>query len=198
MNNKKTHISFVIDKSGFMEDFRLDIIKELNKKIQEIQSSENDLFFNLMFFGETVDSPLILNKPCKDLKKIRKNHYALDKKIQNIRTSKEYSLTALNDVIGTTCLNLIGLPNENDDNEFVIVILNYGEENNSNYFPTGLVKNLLKSLTKNGGWDLNFIKFNSENTSFEFEGLSGVSVFTADDLSNVFSCILDKYIGRKQ
>jgi len=152
---KNLHIAIVLDKSSSMDNIRNATIKAFNKQVETIHKEGNegiDIRTSFMTFSTNVNYPIFFNSPINELKKIKKEHYA------------PAGLTALNDAIGTIIIELLGLPNE-EDTDFLVVIVTDGDENASKIFKKCVIKKMKDKLCDKERWTFSFL---AANNSIEY------------------------------
>ena len=155
MSKKTLHIAIVLDRSSSMWYIRTATVRALNKQIETLHNIKDvaDIRATINTFSSVVDDPIIFDLPIKELKKLRGSNYSPS------------GSTALNDGIAITALRLMGKEHSKDD-EFLMVVVTDGQENNSLFSSHECIKNLISYLKMSKKWNFAFLASNNVKEYF--------------------------------
>ncbi len=151
LKNKKIELIFILDKSGSMNGLEEDTIGGFNSMIDKQKKEEGEVLVTTVLFSNGLKF-LHDREPIKEVKKM---------------TEEEYYTgggTALLDAIGNTILKIKNQEKKLDRNKkedrVLFVITTDGMENSSSEFTAEKIKNLIKTQTKEFGWEFLFLGAN--------------------------------------
>jgi len=194
MNEKYTHISFVLDHSGSMANIWNDVVGGYESFVLEQQKDTSKATFSLVVFDDLVEviedftplekvSPKLTVKPCGCTR----------------------LLDAIGQTINQTGIQLAKLLEEERPGKVLIVIQTDGYENSSREFTSAQIKEMVTLQKDTYNWQFIFlgaseacldivsnIGLSSVNSTTYSQGSTLMSGFSSK-LSSLRSCTLDSY-----
>lgn len=149
MNTDYTHITFVIDRSGSMQNCWEDTLGGLKSFIKDQKKNKAKCTFSLYNFDNVIEQNL--------------NFLDLQLVSENVEDFGFFPRggTALNDAIGKaiteTGAALRKLPEKERPGRVIVVIQTDGEENQSREFKASAIKKLVEEQTEKYAWTFQFI-----------------------------------------
>ena len=143
MSKPKTHVVFILDKSGSMSGKETITVSNYNEHVDEVQlrSQEQDIDVSLITFGSTVVEHL-WRQPASQVEKSSVESY---RKIIN-------GSTALMDAWGYSIDKLLDETENDPEANYLVIVLSDGGENaskNYNYFE---IRSRIEELEATGRW----------------------------------------------
>lgn len=140
VKKKQSHIVFLLDQTGSMEDCKKDTIGGFNRFLDDQKKSKIDrLKFSMTLFNSAKVDKRYNDVDIKDVKPLSDKNYVPS------------HLTPLWDAVGNT---IQGIPEAKD---VLFVILTDGYENYSKEFKAETVKKMIKDKEKKQGWKFLFL-----------------------------------------
>ena len=153
MNNNKTELVFILDKSGSMSGLESDTIGGFNSMLEKQKAEEGSAHVTTVLFDNRIE---LL-------------HDRLPIACVNPLTNKDYSVggtTALLDAVGTTIerINEIQMAETPDNraDKVIFVITTDGFENASRKYSYPTLKSLIESQQKEFNWEFIFLGANMD------------------------------------
>lgn len=151
MNNKLTHVAFIIDKSGSMAPYQKDTIGGFNRMIADQRKTGNRVEVTLVTF-DTEHRMVFKALDVEHVKDLSEATYAPS------------GGTALLDAVGITIDKLgkhfAGLSESRRPGKVLFVIITDGEENSSRKFTKAQVQEKVKHQTEKYSWAFTYIGAN--------------------------------------
>ena len=201
MNNNKTELVFILDKSGSMSGLESDTIGGFNSMLEKQKAEEGSAHVTTVLFDNRIE---LL-------------HDRLPIACVNPLTNKDYSVggtTALLDAVGTTIerINEIQMAETPDNraDKVIFVITTDGFENASRKYSYPTLKSLIESQQKEFNWEFIFLGANMDavaeaakigiqaDRSASFMNDSEGIVTNYDSVSEVLSSMRMAPIGSRQ
>lgn len=148
---KATDITMIVDRSGSMTGLQEQVIKSYNDFLKEQKAVKGKASITLIQFDDQYE----LNYEGIDLQKANE---------LNAETYEPRGMTALNDAIGRTIVNMKKRL-KNTHANVVVVITTDGMENASVEFRRSQIRKMIRDCEKNLGWK--FIYLAADDASFD-------------------------------
>lgn len=149
----KSRVAIILDGSSSMQSIRGEAIGAFNEQVETLHanSKEVETKVSLVEFGTTVKEPTIWNRRTSKLQPITNDQY------------NPNGMTALYDAMGSTIEKLTSLPEANDsDTAMLVVIISDGAENNSKTYNAPFLKQRIKELEATGRYTFSYIGANQD------------------------------------
>ena len=157
MNNKLTHITFILDRSGSMDSIAKEAIGGFNAFIEEQIKEPGATKLSLILFDHEY-SPLISSAELADIPPLTEDTYI------------PRGMTALLDAMGRTIddlgKELAALPEEERPGQVIVVTLTDGYENSSHDYAHEKVAELIKHQREAYNWEFLFLGADVESVEY--------------------------------
>ncbi len=151
---KKTHIAFILDRSGSMHACRSATLTGLNEQISKIRKEAEDP--NV----ETLVSFYTFNRYVEPKYKCRSVNFLEDVEEKDYVTQGD---TALYDAVGQAILDLKADTDwNNPDNAYLFVIVTDGEERCSRFWNANSLAKLISECQDSGRWTFTYLGANQD------------------------------------
>jgi hypothetical protein len=150
-NNKATDITMIVDRSGSMGHIHEQVIRSFNDFLKEQKNVKGEAKISLIQFDDQYE----VNYEGVDIQ---------DAKELNAQTYEPRGMTALNDAIGRTIVNMKKRLKNTKDN-VVVVITTDGMENASREFSRSQIREKIKECEEKLGWK--FMYLAADDASFD-------------------------------
>lgn len=174
----KTHIAFVIDRSGSMAKIRQTAVDGFNRQLEEIKenSKEQDITVSLVTFDQDVYEN-IWNETAEKIKQADPDSF------------RPNGWTALYDGIGYTVNKLMKTTDINDENsQYLVFIITDGEENQSKHYTLDKIQSLIKECKESKRWTFTYMGCNKESVEEATKtlgiDLGNAAVWSNDTIEN--------------
>lgn len=144
---KETNIHFLLDRSGSMYECLTDTIGGFNSFIASQRAENSDECYMSLYMFDHEYEIVYLKKSMNDVQELNTTNFV------------PRGQTALFDAIGQTISSVNAMNNENIN--VIVVILTDGQENSSQEFSSGKIKDLI-SDKENEGWKFVFLGANQD------------------------------------
>jgi uncharacterized protein YegL len=153
MDDQKTYVAFILDKSGSMQRIKDSIISGFNEHIQTLTTEGKDgtyVLASLVLFSDNVEVPFF-NSSVFSLREMDENSY------------KPLGSTAMYDAVGYTIDRLGKESNFNDpNNSYLLMVFSDGEENASRVWNGVRLAEKIQELQKTGRWTITYVGANQD------------------------------------
>lgn len=184
MKKNLTHITFLVDRSGSMENIKEDMEGGINSFVEEQKKIEGDARISLYEFDTSFDT-VYENKSLDDAKK-----YKLIPR----------GGTALLDALGRSIIQtgeiLKSTPEEERPEKVLFIIITDGEENSSSEFKLPKIKEMIQHQTEKYNWE--FIYLGANQDAISVAGDMGIDVNgtmdfapTPDNMKSMFRSVVN-------
>lgn len=146
----KSHLIFVLDRSGSMDSIASDAIGGFNAFVEGQKAVEGEAELTLVQFDHILET-VFERVPLQQVQKLTPQMYF------------PRGMTALNDAIGCT-INKYQTP-DNQNVKTILAILTDGAENSSKEYSGSQVADLVKKAEDKWGWDVLFLGANIDVTT---------------------------------
>jgi hypothetical protein len=139
----KTLVTFLLDRTGSMNQIRDDTIGAFNAYLETLQETSADVFFSLLTFDSMSLDKLHVNQPVKDIPQLTRENYIPRASTPLIDASYKTIKAVEKSING-------------GDTKIVICIQTDGEENASTEYTWDQLNALIKEKS-DAGWQFNFM-----------------------------------------
>lgn len=189
---RKNHVAIILDRSASMSSIKHEAIGSFNDQLRVIKENTLDLesYITLVTFSTFVDTPVYQFAPAQDIPELTETNY------------RPSGGTAMLDAVSRTIELLKKAPGANDDNtNFLVVVISDGEENSSKTSYESVAENI-SGLEKTGKWTFVYLGANQDlakvNSKMKIQrGRSQSFTSTPDGVRSVSVChsaALDTYL----
>jgi len=151
VHKKATDITMILDRSGSMGRIHEQVIKSFNEFLSEQKKVEGEATISLIQFDDQYE----VNYEGADIQ---------EASALNAQTYEPRGMTALNDAIGRTIVNMKKRLKDSKDN-VVVVITTDGMENASTEFRRTQIREMIQECEEKLGWQ--FMYLAADDASFE-------------------------------
>lgn len=167
-----THVAFVLDRSGSMQNIREETVTVVNQQLEKVSEVADRV--TLVTFSTEVDAPRFIGA----------------KEPLQTEDYKPLGWTALYDAIGDTITMLQQVEQQDEDTAFLVVVITDGQENMSKRFNRSRLASLIKELQDSKKWT--FVYLGTKQDLFRIEQelnipFGNVETFDRDTVADVYT-----------